>query len=340
MILPTKILHTKKNSRYLSYFFVGVILSSASIWFLAKKVNFADVMNALSSAQRIPILCGTGVIIVTALVKAWRWQHLFYPAAERPTFRASLVALMITQFVNSVVSSQVGEIARIYLINKSSQLSKARVLGTIVIEKSLEILFTILSVLVILPWVILPNGFDNLILILGGSTVLLLGLMYLLTYQSAEILRVIEKLFPIKIGQKISAIVSSGIQGLTVLHSRQATVEQLVASAAVAFLYVATPCVLFYAFDLPYTLTDAALLNLGVIFTVSVAPGPAQIGVFELVVITLLTQLDSSVDQSTLLSYAIIYHLVVILPPIILGGIAAFCRNWDRVKQSGCCDEK
>jgi len=291
-------------------------------------------MNALSSAQGIPVLCGVGVIIVTALVKAWRWQHLFYPAKERPTFRASLIALMITQFVNSVISSQVGELARIYHINKSSQISKACVLGTIVIEKSLEILFTILSVLVILPWVILPDEFDNLILILGGTTVLLLGILYLLAYQSAVILHFIETLFPAKIGRKITTIISSCLQGLAVLHSRQATVEQLIASSVIAILYVATPFFLFSAFDLPYTLADAALLNLGVIFTVSVAPGPAQIGVFELAVITLLTRLDYSVDQSTLLSYAIIYHLVVILPPITLGGIAVFGRNWDRVKQS------
>jgi len=49
---------------------------------------------------------------------------------------------------------------------------------------------------------------------------------------------------------------------------------------------------------------------------------------FEGLVVLTLQQFGSA-DNATLLSYAILFHLVVMLPQILLGSLAAMTSKWD-----------
>lgn len=316
---------------------LGIAVTVATLWFIRGQVELADVGTALRSAEILPILAGTLIILLTGLTKAWRWQWLFVPASERPSFPAAFWALQLNQFVNTVIFGRFGELARAYDIDKTSNVGKARALGTIVVEKSLDMLFTVLTVLLLVPWIVLPDNISDPTLTLTVTTIAIFVILYVLAFQTDWMVAVVERLaqfLPTALGQRVIRITTSGIQGVHALRDRRHTLSQLGISTIVAILYILTPYALFATFDLPFTFVDATLLHLWVSIANVVTTTPGRIGVFEGVVLALLTQLAPDSDPSILLSFAIVYHLVVMVPPLLLGGWAAIRSDWRVLSRS------
>ena len=310
---------------------VGLLIAGLTIWFVAKEVVWADVREAFVSAETLPILLAAAVVVFTAAVKSYRWSRLFQPPGNIPTVRNSFWAFMLNQFVNNVVPGRFGEIARAYSIHQSDQAGRSRALGTLVLEKSVDLLFTALTVLVILPWAVLPEGISNPTQTLVITSVTVLVILYLFAYQTdfvTNIIRKITRIFPAALGNKLLGISTAGLEGLAALRSRTAALEQLALSAFIAFLHVVPAYLLFKAFDLPFGIIEATVINLGVLI-MSVPPStPGKIGVVEFVIVTLLGRFDPSLSDATMLSYAIVFHMIVLLPFIALGAIAALRSDW------------
>ena len=84
-----------------------------------------------------------------------------------------------------------------------------------------------------------------------------------------------------------------------------------------------TPWVLFWTFNLPFGWLEAALINFSTYIFILPPGVPGKFGQFEAGVLLVLQQLDPTIAPGTLLSYALVYHFVTMLPSVILGGIAA-----------------
>lgn len=312
---------------------LGVAVTAATVWFLARTVPPAEFVAALRSARPAPIAWGVLAILATGFVKAWRWQLIFHPPTARPRLAAAFWAVMLNQMVNTVVIGRFGELARIYYISRDGRVGKAQALGAIVVEKSLEMLFTVLTVALLAPWVALPAALGNPTATLAVSTAGLLGALYLFSFQADWIVAFVQRLtepLPTALGRRIVGVTRAGLQGLAGLRDRRAAAAQMGLSALTAVLYILTPWLLFAAFDLPFTVIDAALLHLWTSLATAIPSTPGRIGVWEGVVIALLTQLAPDLAPSLLLSYAVVFHLVVLVPPLALGAVAAARSDWRR----------
>jgi uncharacterized membrane protein YbhN (UPF0104 family) len=90
---------------------------------------------------------------------------------------------------------------------------------------------------------------------------------------------------------------------------------------------VLAPLALFAAFDFPLGLAEAAALH--VITSLALVPPstPAKIGIFDGVVVFLLFQFGIT-DEAAITAFTIVFHVVLILPAILIGSIAASRTNW------------
>ena len=65
---------------------------------------------------------------------------------------------MLGQYVNLIVPFfRLGEVARIYALNRQASVPMAQSLGTLVVEKVLDLFILILTIAAILPFVVLPE---------------------------------------------------------------------------------------------------------------------------------------------------------------------------------------
>ena len=312
-------------------FGVMVLLILAGFWLLEVTIGLNKIWNALLLANGRFILLAFCVMVSNGLAKAWRWGLLLHSDEKKLPYAPLFWATMLGQYVNMLLPLfRLGEIARAYAIDTQTGIGKVRALSTMVVEKTLDVIMLGIVLTIILPFVVLPDSFSQnwaFIALLG--TAVLAGL-YLLAYQTEFVSRVfvgMTQWLPEKIRAKLVPLIVSGLEGVAALRSRRTSLLLIGSSALIQFLAILTPLVLFWAFALPLNMANAALLDSALTFTAAPPSTPGQIGVFEGTVSLVLSQLGSF-DGAILVSFAIVYHLIVLIPKIIFGGLAALRTHW------------
>lgn len=300
-------------------------LSALGLWLVARDTSFAQIVETLLHANFAYVFAAVLVILVTTFVKTWRWRLLFHPAKDAPPFSALFWSLSLGQFVNTTVPFlRLGEIARAYDIGDRTQSSKSRALGTVVVEKTLDLIVIAGIIAVLLPSLVIPDFAAESGLFLGAVAIAAGASLYLVAYRP-QIVRLpaafAARWLPKSWSRRVMPIIEGGLGGLAALRSRKKLAGLLIVSAALGVLSIVTPFVLFGAVGITLGLAAAAAIH--VVLTVGTMPPstPAKVGVFEFLVAFMLRFFGVE-DAAVILAYTILYHLVVVLPQIILGGIA------------------
>lgn len=308
----------------------SLLLGIAGLWLVTRNLDLAEVGRAFTQANLGAILLGLLVIIVTILAKTWRWRLLFAAAEGAPRFRSLFWSLVLGQFVNLLLPFRLGDLARIYTLHQETQSGKARALGTLVVEKTLDTVMLAMTLLVLLPIMVVPRFVTEPGLTLVVAAALALGVLYAVAYQTERVVKLLQQLahyLPLPLERRLVRLAVGGLSGLSALRNRRLAITLILSSAVIAGLAVLTPLVLFATFDLPLGLVEAVLLNL-VLSVGSTPPStPAKMGVFEWLVAFTLGRFGLT-DNVIIVSYALIYHAVVILPQIVLGSVAIFRTHW------------
>jgi uncharacterized protein (TIRG00374 family) len=313
----------------------------AGLWYLSTRVSLAAIGEALAGASPGYVALAVGVMILTIALKGWRWQIMF-PSERTPvSFRAAFWATALGQYVNLIIPFlRLGEVARLYALNREAGVGPARALGTLVVEKTLDLIFFGLTILFILPFVVLPDYVNKpgpALLILPS---ILFAILLVLAYRTRWVIAVWEwivKPLPERLRSWLLRVAVAGLEGLAALRDSRLSLILMLLSLAIAALAVILPYVLFPALDLPLNLIDAALIH--VVVSIAIAPPstPAKIGVFNGAAALMLWQFGLS-DETAIMSYAILLYLVVILPQIVLGMIAASRSRWRWQDATGSSD--
>lgn len=308
---------------------LGVGVGLFGLWFVTRNVAAADLAGQLSAARPGWLALGVAVIVVTGLVKTWRWQLLFHPSSGAPGFGPLFRALMIGQLVNLLLPFvRLGEVARVYALD--GRTSKARALGTLVVEKSLDLVIVALTVLVVLPFVVLPTVIsDRSVAVTAGVAIVTLLVLVALAYQTTLVVALLKRLagfLPLPLEEQFLRMAIAGLDGLAALRSRAITGSLVLTSVLIGILSVLTPLVLFPAFGIPFGWEEAAVIHLAVTLGSLPPTTPAKIGIFEAIVAFVLEQFGLA-DAALILGYGVVFHLVVVVPPLLLGAWAA-AREW------------
>ncbi len=307
------------------------LLVLGGLWYLSTRVSLGDVLAALAAASPGWVALAVGVFLVTLLLKGWRWQLLFPPGGAPVAFGAAFWGLMLGQYVNLIVPFlRVGEVARLYALNHETGIPAARALGTLVVEKTLDLIFFGLTVVFILPFVILPDFVNRPGPWLVGLPAALLLVLYVLAFRTTWVIGVWRRIIrplPERPAAWLLRVAVSGLEGLAALRDARRALLLLLTSLLVAALSVLMPYALFPALGLPLTLLDAALIHVVVSIAITPPSTPAKIGVFNAAVALMLVQLGLT-DATAVAGYAILFYLVVILPQIALGLVAASRSHW------------
>jgi uncharacterized protein (TIRG00374 family) len=304
----------------------GLILAALGLWLVFRETSLTAVKAALQQAQLGYVALALLVIVGTGAVKSWRWQLLYYPQSPLPSYSALFWSLHLGQLVNSILPFlRAGDLVRIIDVDRRTRVGKSRTLGTLVVEKVLEMITLALTVLIMVPFLVVPSFVRDSGLVVAATGLFALIFLWLIAYETPIILRVttaIVKRFPRRIAQRLMPILVSGLGGLVALRSKRAVAGLLGSSVLVGIMYVLTPAILFRALNIDLGLVEGAAIHS--VLSIGTLPSwaPANVGVFEFLVAYMLRFFDEG-DGGVILAYTIVFHLVVLLPQIILGGIAA-----------------
>ena len=125
------------------------------------------------------------------VLRAWRWKYLLYPIKRDVTLRNAFSATMIGYLINNVVP-RLGEFIRPYALKKLEGVSRSATMGTIVLERILDMVTFAIIVLTVLavyakPFAIwFPSMADFEWLFFVGAVVMMI--VFILIFLKADIL--------------------------------------------------------------------------------------------------------------------------------------------------------
>ena len=163
----------KDAKRWLPGALISILLIAAILYF----VDWSKVLAALRSANYWLIALGMVMSIAWLAVRSIVWRTLL---RERAPYGVVFNTVNEGYLLNNFLPFRLGEIGRAFLLSRKSDMQFAEVLPTIVIERSMDLVFTSAIFLASLPFVVGAGGADRIALLLGAAVLIGIAALYLL----------------------------------------------------------------------------------------------------------------------------------------------------------------
>ena len=299
----------------------GLGVSAIFTYVAIRGVDFHVVRDALAESNYWWLAPALTALVLGVAVRALRWRFLFRQET-RPPFRAVASALLVGLFFNNVLPARAGEAARIVVLNQQQRTSRVEAVGTVVLERALDILCLLLLLFAIVPWVpavswLRPAAVLAVVLAVGLALVAwVLALWGDRPLRAA--LRPLARLRFVGEGraERAGANLAAGLAGLR--NWRLLAVGLVLTTLSWLCLGLSMWFVL-RAFDLGLSPVAGLLVAIAVNIGMILPSSPAAVGVFEASVLVALSAYGVPKEQA--LSYALVAHLLNFAPFIVVGAL-------------------
>ena len=288
--------------------FLGGAISAVCIFLLIRTVDIRKTAEAFRHADGRWILASLLLIAAALVVRCWRWQLLFLPR-DRVTLWGSTSSTLIGYMFNTVLPGRVGELARASLVSQTDHVSTARALGTIVIEKILDVLVLLILLGALISYLPLPAEMTGAGLKAAVAFGLLAVVFFTLSAVRGPVVRWAERWLdslPLFRWLRPSQSILMVLDAADALRHPPLILAQVVISAGLWGLALLTVVVVMRAFHLPLPTSAAALLLVTTNLGMTVPSAPGYVGVYHYIAV--LTLRLFGVDDAVALSVAIALH--------------------------------
>ena len=257
--------------------------------------------------------------LASVLTRALRWRSLF-ARGRRPPVGAVVNATFIGYLYNAVAPARAGEAARIVVLTQRSSAPPSEILATVVVERLYDVLAILVIFLVAAPWLPHVSWLGTAAIAAAAVAALIVLSAAVLAVGGDRPLRLLLR----PVG-RLRFVSQERLDGLAVGLAHGLAGFRHTRLAAEAALW--TICAWLLTALCAYLVARGFHLGLpfqsGVLVAVAVGVGmilpslPAAVGVFEGAVLIALAAYG--VPRSTALPFAVVLHLVNLVPFLVVG---------------------
>ncbi len=147
---------------YAIRYLLPLILTVALVWYMFKKVDFADMMQILrDGVDYWWILCAMGISILSHVCRAARWRLQLNALSIRPPFMALCCSIFGCYALN-LVFPRLGEVWRCTYISSRQHAPLTTVLGSMVADRLADTLMVLL--LTVLTFVVASGAINSFLI--------------------------------------------------------------------------------------------------------------------------------------------------------------------------------
>ncbi len=298
------------------------ILLGIGLLFLAfRNMDMNEVLDVLKRARYEWILAAIVCGILSHLSRAIRWRYLVEPLGYNLPTTHSFMAVMSGYLMNFIVP-RLGEASRCAMIQRSSGIPFEKLVGTVVVERVVDVLMTALITFVILftQYELLENlisGYSlnfNFLWIL--IALLVIGLSFLFF-----ILKMRSKWEKHQLLSKAYGFLDGLLDGLKSIARLRHPLYFICHSIFIWFMYYATAWLVFYSLPGTSHLGAEAALTVLLAGTLAIIiPVPGGVGTHHTIVPAALLLYGVTESDGTM--YALMGHSAQMLMIFVVGGIS------------------
>ena len=304
---------------------LGLAVSAAAVAWLLWRYDWRGVGDALAAAHWALFVPVPLVMIANFMLRAARWQALF-PDDLRPRFGGSFVALMAGYLFNNVLPARAGELVRVHMIGRREQLPRSTALGTVVLERTLDLLVLLALFAFVLLNQPLPGwtahaGRMVAVLALGA-----LGVILFLGWQGERLVEsIVPRLgfLPAAVTRRLDASGRAFIGGVSAVLRASHLARFAAFTILIWSLEVATVWLIARAFALALGPLDVLFVMLAITLGTMVPASPGYVGTFEFFGLSALQLIG--ISGAAALGFVVTLHAAVLLGSSLIG---AACLAW------------
>jgi uncharacterized protein (TIRG00374 family) len=288
-------------------------------------VGWASLVGTMTKANPGWVTAAAVVYMASVYAMAGRWRALLRPVAPLVTRADSFRAMIMGFAVSIVVPARAGELARAEWLARATRLPRATVLGTILLDQVVNAIGLFCGVAV-LPFLLdLPAWLHSTIWLALAVFSLAAGLVFAVRPRAGRP-AIAGTSQPVRgVRAAVAGFLARLRLGLSALHDRRALARSLGESAVAWALEILVVSFTLRAFDIPVPVGASLLVlmaaNLALV--VPFAP-PANLGTLELG--ATLALMEYGVPKAPALAFALVYHLLQVIP-IGVGGLTLAGRS-------------
>jgi hypothetical protein len=328
----------------------GLVLGGVFFYLAVRKVDFDQMRAALVKTDYRWILLSAAVLMLSHVLRAVRWRLLLSPV-KPVAVRSLLSALLIGYSANTFMPAHLGELLRAFVIAKKKSLSASAAFASIVVERIVDVI----SLIVVMAIVIFVHPFPAWVetsgtIMLTGALLLFAALVLGKRYENRVcgwLCRWAKPLSP-RMADRLISVFSNFLVGIMPLKTAGHYAVAAVLSVVIWACYAAMNYTCLEAFDLvgAYRLPWHVGLVVLVLTTISVIipSTPGYVGTYHYLCQVALTMFGVSASEA--LSFAVVAHLVNVVPVSLIGlacanyeGIAIY-RTPERRSQPRCGESR
>ncbi|NWG05359.1 MAG: flippase-like domain-containing protein [Chloroflexi bacterium] len=296
----------------------GVIIS---VGLIAAILYFADLRqtaNALRNANYVLLASALLLGFVWIAVRAQVWRTLL---RDKPSYSDTFWTVGEGYILNNFLPFRLGELGRAFLLSRKSGMTFMEILPTIVIERAIDLVYTAIIFVSVIPFVVGAKGSERVGVIVGAVVLAGMVFLYILARSNRWALDVFHKLsarWPAlqRIGGRF---LESFFAGLSVLTDGWLFVRFLFWMTLNWVLAIINYYLIIRAFFPEAQLTWAMFCLGAAAFGGAIPSAPGAVGTFEGAIVFALTRFVP--DESTALAAALAMRLYNYINSGVIGGI-------------------
>ncbi len=288
---------------------LGLAISVVALALVVRSVDLGTAWQALQRAQPQWIVLLLGFVAADVLLRAVRWRILLRPLARVP-LRATLASLLVGYLANNVLPARLGEVVRSHDLGERTGVSRAAILGTIVVERVVDTL-VVVAIASVAILVLSVRG------VVASAVMVGLALTALLVVATAAGIAAHRLPGASRVGAfldrwpRVRAGLGRLREGLTVASDARTMAAAVVLSVGSWSSTVLAFAAAAQAVGIEPTMGQAALLAAGTNLATAIPAAPGYVGTFELAAVTIAASVG--IDRASALAFAVLVHATTLV---------------------------
>ena len=299
----------------------GAILAITALfsYFALRHVQYAVAWRGLRNSDFLWLVPALAAFALAMIARAFRWRSLFAPD-RRPPLGAVSNAMMLGYLYNTILPARSGEVARVMVLSRRSRAEPVEIAGTAVLERLYDVVAILAIFFVAEPWLPSVSWLAPAAVAAGVLAAVIAASALAMAFCGDApvrlLLRPLRRLVRIS-DERYERTVSELSYGLSGLRDPRVACEGFLWTILAWMMTAVLAYLVSLAFRLHLPFACGVLVTAAVGLAMILPSPPAALGVFEGAALVALRVYGLS--HSAALPYALVLHLVTVLPFIVIG---------------------
>ena len=302
-------------------FLIGLLFSVVGLVYAFRQFNWIEFVDSLRGVKYWYLVGAVSIQLAAVWLRALRWKWLLAPMQEVPV-RTAFDAAIIGYFGNSVLPLRAGEFIRAYIVANDTGLSAAKVIGSLIVERILDMVGVAVLAIIFLFFfdvIYIPNW---LIISIAMLTLIMFASIFIISNKKGEWKPIDnrKKIFQSKIGSKIYDVLKNIISGLSVLNHAPHKIGVYGFIVVLWGMYYSSFVLVVNSADLGLNWINSGVLFLMLSLAISIPAAPGYIGTYHATGVAVLTNIYN-IGLSESQAFTVLAHSVSFVPIVIVGSL-------------------